>query len=418
MMEQEARLRKKVMQSDSITAVRLFDGVAGRYGALQKQGATHSGAAANLAEYIPGLDSVKTTLSFLLQQGSLPELSVKNAGQLAGTMSVANELETNLDRACDIQSFVTAREAQLKAALSNTMFAKELQRLNKEVFYYRQRVMEYKAILNDRKKLEAKLLATVEQLPAFKQFMSRHGFLARLFPANADFGTAAGLVGLQTRTGLQTLIGQRLPATPANVISPAQYVQQQVQQTQADLALLKEKLKGYEYVSSDMTIPDFKPNEQHTKKLLQRVEYGINIQSERSRGPLPSTSDIAIHAGYKLNDRSSFGVGMSYKLGWGTGWNNIRFSHQGIGLRSYVDIKAKGSIWISAGYEYNYVSEFKELSDIKNIDVWERSGLIGITKKYAIGKKKEGKIQVLYDLLATKQIPQASPIKFRIGYNL
>ncbi|WP_186774369.1 hypothetical protein [Chitinophaga pinensis] len=40
----------------------------------------------------------------------------------------------------------------------------------------------------------------------------------------------------------------------------------------------------------------------------------------------------------------------------GTGWNNIVISHQGVGLRSFVDWKLKGTFFVNGGFEQNYVS--------------------------------------------------------------
>lgn len=103
-------------------------------------------------------------------------------------------------------------------------------------------------------------------------------------------------------------------------------------------------------------------------------------------------------------------------MGWGSGFRNLKITNQGVGLRSYIDIKAKGSFWISGGFEYNYMKEFEELTDIANPDIWQKSGLIGISKKYRIAKNKQGIIQLLYDFLAREQTPGGQSLKFRIGY--
>jgi len=51
------------------------------------------------------------------------------------------------------------------------------------------------------------------------------------------------------------------------------------------------------------------------------------------------------------------------------------------------------------------------------VNLWQKSALAGITKKYKMGKK-EGNMQLLYDFLAGQQRPVAQPLKFRIGYGL
>jgi hypothetical protein len=122
------------------------------------------------------------------------------------------------------------------------------------------------------------------------------------------------------------------------------------------------------------------------------------------------------------------GVGASYKLGLGRGWNNIRFSNEGVGLRSYVEWqipspfggsrKGAGSLFISGGYEQNYRTLFSSLEQLRNYSSWQSSGLIGLSKKYSVSKKLKGSVQLLWDFLSYRQVPQTQAILFRIGYGL
>ena len=171
--------------------------------------------------------------------------------------------------------------------------------------------------------------------------------------------------------------------------------------------------------SSDADMPEnFKPNNQKTKTFLQRLEYGANVQSQKATNIFPTTSDIGVSLGYKLNDRSVLGIGGSYKLGWGRGWNNIRLSSEGISLRSYADIKLKGSFWISGGYEQNYRSGFNDIDQLRTRSGWQQSGLVGISKKISINTKfyKQTNIKLLWDFLSYQQVPRTQPIVFRVGY--
>jgi hypothetical protein len=79
-------------------------------------------------------------------------------------------------------------------------------------------------------------------------------------------------------------------------------------------------------------------------------------------------------------------------------------------------INMKGNIWISGGYEYNYQHEFEKLDQLKDVNAWQKSGLIGLTKKYKVGKKN-GNLQLLCDFLSYSQVPKTTPLKFRIGYS-
>lgn len=426
MQSKESRLQQKVQNTDSAKSAAVFtDEVKNKYQSLKSTLSDTSGLLRQfpLKEYVPGLDSMQTSLTFLLRNKNLPTDKLQQIQELSTKLK---GLEAELQKANDIQSFVRDREAQLKEQLLNMGFARQLTGINKQVFYYQAQLSEYKSILNDKEKLKEKLLQTVSSLPVFQKFWQKYSYLNMLFPMPVDPDAPTALAGLQTRTSIQSVLAQRVNSAAAGGMSPQQYFQQQLGNAQNQLTQLKNKLSGLNGGggSSDMTMPDFKPNEQKTKSFLERLEYGFNIQSEHGRYYLPTTSDFALTLGYKFSDSKRAGIGVSYKLGWGNGFRHISLSSQGIGLRSYIDIKSPvkskgiffGGLWISGGFELNYFNSFRSLQDLhENIDVWQKSALLGLSKKYKIGKK-EGNMQILYDFLHNYETPPSQAIKFRLGY--
>ena len=215
---------------------------------------------------------------------------------------------------------------QLKSALTNTSVGKELLGINKEAYYYQERLTEYKQALHDREKLEEKVFALVRDLPAFQKFWQQNSYLSQLFPVPRNYGIAQALAGLQTRSSIENLVTQRISNTTQAGVNPQQYMQQQIQAAQSQLEASKDKINQIANSNSDMTMPDFKPNNQRTKAFFQRLEYGLNIQSIRGTSFLPATSDLGLSLGYKLSDKKTIGVGASYKIGWGS-WVE-RYPHQ------------------------------------------------------------------------------------------
>jgi len=425
MQRRENKLHRKLQSADSLKAKELFNtDVEEQYAALKNKLADSSASLKRfpLREYVPGLDSMQTSLSFLLKNKNLPTEKIE---QLKVLSTKLKDVEGELQKANEIQTFIKERKANLKAQLLNTGLGKQLTGINKQVYYYQAQHSQYKEMLNDKEKLKEKVLETVRTLPAFQRFWQKNSYLAVLFPAPTNLGTSQALAGLQTRSSVQSVIAQRIGNGGGASVNPQQYFQQQVNAAQAQLNQLKDKLNSLGTNSSDVTMPDFKPNEQKTKPFLQRLEYGFNIQSEPSHYYLPTTSDFALTLGYKLSDNKRLGIGASYKMGWGNSLKNIQLSNQGVGLRSYIDIKSPiksrgiffSGLWFSGGFEYNYLSAFRNLQDLQtSIDVWQRSALLGLSKKYKIGKKKEGNMQLLYDFLHNQETPPSQAIKFRIGY--
>jgi hypothetical protein len=406
---QEQKLRRRVSEKDSALAKQLFGGTEEFYKDLKTSGGKMT---TQTSPYCGHLDSITTALLFLKQVDgtSNPSLqkSLDSYASLQGKLGVAEQVKSTLEQ----------RQRMLEEQFGRLGMIRELTQFRKGVYYYQQQVKEYRHALEDPSKTEAKLMELAMKIPQFKAFFAKNSILGSLFSLPTNYNTALALNGLQTRAQIQQQVLQRFGTTPINGVAPQQYMQGQVQQAQSQLIRLKDKLNKMGVQGGDGTteLPSFKPNNQKTKTFLQRIEYGFNIQNQRATNFLPVTSDLAASVGYRLNDKSSLGVGSSYKLGLGKGFQNLHFSSQGIGLRSFVDYKMRRSLWLTGGLEYNYMQPFKDLTSLKGINAWQRSGLIGVSKKISTSANKQANLQLLYDVFALTQVPRSQPIKFRIGY--
>lgn len=411
---QEEKIKKKLARKDSALAAQVFGDIDKKYTDLKNT----TGQVNKYSQLYSGhLDSLTTAVSFLKDDklfnlGSNPELQK--------TLAHYKELQSKLNASDLIKKQLIARQAMLKEQFQKLGMVKQLKQFRKQVYYYQAQVKEYKEMFEDPNKLEKKLMELVMQHPKFKEFFANNSMLGSLFvlPGSSNASNIS-IAGLQTRAMINQTIADRF-GSGANVTAQ---LQQNVQSAQGQLNELKNRLGSFSSGSygngGEVDMPEgFKPNEQKTKSFLQRLEYGANIQSQKARYFFPVTSDLGLSLGYKLNNKSSIGVGASYKLGWGSGWNNIAISHQGVGLRSYVDWKIKGSFYISGGYEQNYMNMINSFDQLKNISAWQRSGLVGLSKKYKVNKKMKGEIKVLWDFLSYQQIPKTQSILFRIGYSL
>jgi hypothetical protein len=414
--KQEEKIRRKLSRLDSSKAKKLFSDAEEKYGSLKTKLENPSA----FKGYIPYLDTLKTSFKFLEQNKELFGKVKDIDKSISGAADKIKGLEGSLAKAENVKAFIKERKEYLKQQLTNLPFSKELKKLNKKAYYYAAQINEYKETLKDSKKLERKAIELLSKTKAFQQFMRKNSQLAGLFRLpGGDDPSAASLAGLQTRASVNALIQDRIGS---GADAQAMFTQN-VQNAQSQLSQLKEKVSKYSNGSignnsSDIEEPDFKPNNQKTKSFLKRLEYGGNVQSQKARMMFPVTSDIGLSLGYKLNDKSVMGVGASYKLGLGKGWNNIRFSNEGVGLRSFIDYKIKGSLFISGGYEQNYRTLFTSLEQLKNYNSWQSSGLIGLSKKYSVSKKLKGNVQLLWDFLSYRQVPQTQAILFRVGYGI
>jgi len=267
-------------------------------------------------------------------------------------------------------------------------------------------------MLSDREKLQDQVLRTVSSMPAYQSFMEKNSWASAMFPHPAPQDTASGDL---TRTAVENEIKQKYGNRAAN---PMQYMKQQLPAGQAQINGIQTKIQSLGSLGSSTAVamPDFTPNGQKVKTFLQRIEFGVNITSQKTNYLLPSTTEVALLLGYKLSDKATVGIGACYNIGWGNSLNDIHVTSQGVGLRSFIDIKAKGSIWLTGGFEYDYLSAFASIRDLStNVQLWQKSALAGVMKKIKLGSHSSN-IQLLYDFLHAVNTPPTPAFVYRIGY--
>lgn len=375
--KQEKKLKRELQRTDSAKANELFGDIDERYSKLKSDFNKHSSnAKAYTSPYSGNADSINTALAFLSQQVSPGSSQLQK--QISISLADYRQLQGKFSNADQLKTLLRKRQEFLKQQLANTPLAKEFKKFQTQVYYYRAQVNEYKKALSDPREMGKRLLATVRKIPAFQSFFHKYSQLAAMFSTPGDYGSMASLQGLQTRAGVQSMINQRIASGGAGA---QQLVQQNIAAAQSQLQQLKQKLSQLKSGGdAEMDIPGFKPNDQRTKSFYKRLEFGTNLQTQKSQYYFPATTDIGLSVGYKLNDKSIVGVGASYKLGLGKGWNDIQLTHQGIGVRSFVEWKLKGSFFVTGGYEQNYRSEFNRIDQLKELSAWQQSGLLGDTR--------------------------------------
>lgn len=405
----EQRLLARLAQTDSTAATKLF--------------ARNNADLIAKVSYIPALDTLQTSLRFLEQSSRLFAHLPKAPQAVQKSLAAVQSASAQFNKAEQFQQLLRQRQQWLVQHLQQAGLARQLNKLNKQIYYYSQQVEACKQLLNNPQKLQRKAIQAITSTKAFQDFMRRHSQLASLFrlPGHEEDPLSAAMATLQTRDQVNNMIQQQIMAGGPN--AQAQF-QQQVQAAQTSIHQLKDKLPGMASVSDD-NMPRFKPNNQKSKSFGQRLELGATLQSQQASAWFPVTTDLGFSIGYKFTDQAVAGIGGSYKLGWGKGWNDLRISHQGAGLRSFVDWKIKNSFWASGGFEMNYrpiETSNRERTDpalsLPTGSVWQQSGLIGLSKKYQLKKKLKGRMQLLWDFLSDQQVPRTRPLVFRVGYDI
>ena len=424
MARREAKMQKKLAGVDSNAAKSLFAGSAGQYAALQQQLKTDTGHQGQTltGAYPAYLDSMQGSMGFLKQNPRL----LNNAGpaklsQLQGASSQLQILQAKMGIADEAKAYMQQRKqvvADYIAQHSNlqSVLGSSYAGMNKDVYYYSQQLRQYQEMWSSPDKLEQEALALLNRFPTFQTFMKRNSMLGGLFNVPGGYGTPQGVVGLQTKDQVGQLVNSQVSAGGTSAETA---LQGNLQSAQSQLDNYKSKLSQLGAGNGNMDAPDFKPNDQKTKTLWKRLEYGANFQTSRNNYYFPMVTDFGASLGYKLGHNNVIGVGASYKLGWGNGIQHIAFTNEGVGLRSFLQIKIKGTFSATGGFEYNYTTPFTSYQQIKQLEYWTKSGLVGVTKTVSMNNRlfKSTSLSLLWDFLSYQQVPQTQPFLFRIGYS-
>ena len=362
------------------------------------------------AKYNEYRDNLTTSIAYLQKQkDSIKTKLVKPLNEASKKLS---ELEENVSSSEAMEQFIKERKKQLiELSIQYAVNGKYLQKISKESYYYAETLKNYKELFHDKKKAEQTALTILNKIPAFTKFIEQNSMLAGLFGLPGNYGSTQSLQGLQTRSSVQNMIQSTIASGGPNA---QQTIAKNMQQAQAELNKLKDKvIQAGGGTSSEIEIPDFKAKSQRSKLFFQRLEYGGNYQFIKNNSYLPSMADLAFTIGYKLSEKKVLGIGAAYKIGFGNDISHIKLTNQGVGLRSYLDMKLKKSFWVTGGYEQNYLPRLLQTS--VSGTAWQQSGLLGLTKKMKVGKKTSN-IQLLWDFLSYQQLQKTPAIKFRVGY--
>jgi hypothetical protein len=413
----EQKIRDRLLTMDSTAARKFLASRSGTFNAFEK----HLNAGDTIfngsgkGPYVPYMDSAQVMISFLGKyKGSIAGLENK-IGDVTGPSASLQDLQSKLYMTQQLEAYIQQRKQQLKDQLTqfeNSLPVKKyLDQYNQAVYYYSQQVQQYKEMLNNPDELLKKALQLLNQIPAFELFMKNNSQLASLFGSPLNYGSPLAIAGLQTRDQIQQVLQNQIGAGGINAFG------QNLGAAQDQLSQYKDRLSQFGN-GGDNDLPNFKPNNQKTKTFLNRLEYGINFQTVHGNYWFPTTTDIGLSVGYKMNDKGTAGIGASYKIGWGSGYDHISVSSQGASIRSFFDYQMKGSFYASGGLEYNYQQPFSSFQQIRSLNEWQQSGLIGVSKAVSLKGKpiKKTKLQLLWDFLSYYQTPRTQPLKFRIGY--
>ena len=421
MARREQRMQQKLSAVDPAAAKSLFAHSQQQYAALGAQIKTDTGNRQTTfsGQYHPYADTLQGAMAFLRQNPQM--LAGGTATKLQAASTQFQALQAKMQDADIAKAYVQSRQQQISeyiAAHANMIgvLGKPLAGMQEEQVYYTQRVQQYKAMLSDPSALAQQALSMLGRLPAFQSFMTTHSQLGSLFHLPGNYASPQAVNGLQSKEQVAGLVKSQVSAGGS---AGASAMQANLQSAESSLDGYKDKLSKLGLGNGDAQMPNIQPNDQKSKPFLGRLQYSFNFQTTHNSIYYPSLLTLGLGLGYKLGHSNVIGIGASYEMGTGNGINHIAITGNGLGLRSFATIKLKTSFSLYAGLEYNYTTPFTNYQQLRQLQYWTRSGLIGVQKTVSMKSNvfKQTTLALLWDFLSYQQVPQTQPLIFRIGYN-
>lgn len=417
----ESKIKKVLEKADPPTAARLFGNNQTSFNSLlEKYRESKKITDDYTAQFSHYRDKLNTQVNYLQTQRTL--LTQKGKKLRTDTLLAAiKQMNEQTDNAEYLETFIKERRKQLMdEAYKIVGKSKYFTKLNKESYYYIESIRNYKTILSDSKKTEELVARLLQKIPAFKEFTAQNSPLSGVFPSLGGFSLAGNGGNIPIVNGLvpRADVQQFMTNSGMNAALLISQLQGQSGGAGMEMSSLTNKLEEAKETLASLELPKLKVNTQKTKTFRQRIQTDLDLDFGKSNNFLPATANTGLMIGYKLSDKQTAGIGLNYKLGLGNGWKDIRFSNEGLGLRTYVRWKMKYDIYLQANGEWTYMLRFNNIEVLKERTNWQAAALGGISKSYKISKKIRGNFQLLYNFLHNRTYPYSQPLVIRMGYGL
>lgn len=384
-----------------------------------------------LTNYCAELDSITIATQYLKESVAIHSQVDSEAGNeschcvgLEELKASQTKLKQELKRAELIHTYIKERTAYLnKLGAEYPGLKSMLPSLEKINHYLGAQTSEYLSLFADRSRAEKSLFRLLNQTPGFSGFANINSQFASLNvptttigagqttdSAMSEFKQAAAAKGME----LEELLD---PSTFfKKELNKADNSHKELHKFLGDTTALRTELAPI-YDSLPPKKPDasgkvWQPNPLKTKRFVDRIATGFNLQASPRTTFFPTSGILSAHASYQLSTTTNIGIGLTYiggftRLSLSDDRMNIRFGTNGIGLRSFLDWNIKGKLFLQTNYELNHRQELNDRQYSmplfhEGLNPLTPSLLAGIKLKKPSSKRNQSTVEILYDFMHRK----------------
>lgn len=426
---QQERLLQKLSRKEKIYAARLKRKDSAGYARYQQQQVSFDSISKlNKNKGIFPSPRAKGSAVFdslsAVQQFVQAKATTANSDEFSRYTDQLNKLKSEQLHNNYVGELINQRFNTLKGINASAKGVNGVKGIDKQVFYAKEKIKIFKQINDEPSKVEEQALEILQGQQGFDQLLDK----ATGRTTNSNMSTSdLEKMGYQTKRQLneqlQQKFGNNLSGLKQNMgkqIADYQDKLKDVTKTTGTLKQSKQSLNRLNNINK----PSFRVNPMRGMPFSKRIEKQWNFQTNRATTDgKPAMIQLSAMAGFKHTPKLNYGAGIATSIGLGQNWNNIKFSFEGLGVRTFAEWQGLYGIGAYAGYErmfkqaafHNANEAIPQLKqNAHNTNRYNESILIGLTKRYRINEKIVGSIQVLYDVWY-KEKGLRTPIQVRIS---
>ncbi len=390
----------------------------------------------------PELDSIDLITKYLEKRIQLAPSgkSIIARDARAGKRNANNNqtninLKSELRRTELIEQYIKERQQFLSKALEKYPNSESiLLPLTKCGYYFNQYVTEYKSIFSCRSSLEKILMRDVINFPGFERYLAQ---LTSPSPVSA--------VNPAPHLKFEDLLSTAPESTKEKIISLQKPLTEKVEaitsKSKVDLNNSKEINNCKNATLNDLGIKNrlntfgvdslpiqsscdtviaksstkskteklnnkkWNPNPLRSKRVIDRFNYGGNLQLDNKTTFFPTSLQLAGSISYQYSKKGNIGLGYSriQAVDPLQRNNDKNIGLNGQGMRSFIDFSLKRTLFIQGGYEINSRRGKTGVeSSLKHgaTNTISKSALLGLKIKYPVKNKlSKPTLEILYDFL-------------------
>lgn len=427
---QQERLLQKLSKKEKTYAARLKRKDSAGYARYQQQQVSFDSINKlnknkRIIHPIRGKGSAAIDSLVAIQQFLQTKTTTSNSDELAPYTGQLSKLKGDQQHNNQISELINQRFNTLKGINASAKGVKGFKGIDKQVFYAKEKIKVFKQINDEPSKVEEQALEMLQGQQGFDQLMDK----ASGRPAtNSNMGASdLEKMGYQTKKQvneqLQQKFGSNLGGIQQSMSKQISDYQDKLKELKAATGTLKQSKQSLRQLKN-INKPSFRVNPMRGLPFSKRIEKQWNFQTNRATvDGKPAMLQLSAMAGFKHTPKLIYGAGVATSIGLGRNWNNIQFSFEGLGVRTFAEWQWQYGIGAYAGYERmfkkaTFISTNETIPSAKenthNTNTYNESILIGLTKRYRINDKMNGSIQILYDIWYREK-GLRTPIQIRIS---